>query len=145
VTPVEQLRAIVFAVWSGIHPGAATSGDAPVIADAIAVATAEDLARGYVDAPLEAAVLAGYAWAESRLRLQPPPDAWDARAGVSCGPWQLRCAWVRGMAPVDQARLWLRLLHASSLASLDSSPARAARRLAKASALLERVSASMQR
>lgn len=133
-----ELRAVVVSVWAAIHPGAPAIRDAAPIADAIATAVAEDVARGLpVDASLEAATMAVYAWRESSLQARVVGDN-----GGSCGPWQMHCEIVRAhrMTLTDQARTWLRWTRESSLAGVDSSPRRAARRVAYARRLLERIS-----
>jgi hypothetical protein len=130
---MPSLSALVLSLWHLLSPGAERLPQAPAIARAIETAVSEDFARGYVDAPLEAAVVAVYAARESSLR---PGVRGDG--GKSCGLLQLRCSLVRGMTLTEQVRLWLRLVHASSLGSVDSSPKRAARRLRIASRLLAR-------
>ena len=146
-------QALVFAVWSAIHPHAGKSGDAPVIAAAIATAVSEDEARGAKDGPIEAALLAVFAWHESNVQMVPFPDSWDSKAGLSCGPWQQSCEAVRGMAALGQARRWLGLLHEGT-ASCPKTPlapisggCEAARkvgfkRLYRATMLLQKVSVS---
>lgn len=127
---------LALAIWAQLagttQLGALRIGDAQSIADAIAIAVSEDGPRGFADLEVEASAMAVYAWGESRVRAHPPGESWDARAGVSCGPWQEPCSFARTATLVDQARYWLRELHAAGLASLDSSPTRARRRLALA-------------
>ena len=98
------------------------------IVNAIASASASDE---------DAALLVVYGVRESGLSEHPAPWSWDARTGVSCGPWQLRCS--LSSTPEADARTWLRLVRASSLASVDSSPKRAAWRERLAMSLLSRV------
>ena len=123
--------AFVLALWALLSPGAERLPTAAPIADAIAVACAEDAARGYVDAPLEAATMAVYAFRESSLR---PGVTGDG--GKSCGAWQMQCSAVRRLTLTDQARLWLSWVHASSLGDVDSSPGRARKRVRLAARLL---------
>lgn len=130
---LTPIAALVLAIWHALAPGAERLPQAPAIAAAIETAVSEDAVRGYVDVPLEAAVLAVYTVRESSLR---PGVRGDG--GASCGVLQLRCALVRGLSLTDQVRLWLRLVHASSLGSVDSSPKRAARRERLAERLLSR-------
>lgn len=82
----------------------------------------------------EAAITVVYAVHESGLQERPAPISWDARAGVSCGFLQLRCA--LSSTPAADARTWLALVRSSGLAAVDSSPARAARRQAEADGLV---------
>jgi hypothetical protein len=122
------IRAIILAILSALHPGADRAADARVV-DAIAEAS--------LGASLEeTALLATYAWLESGAQVSPRPWSWDARAGVSCGPWQEPCAIVRRLTLGGQARWWLAELRRSGLASVDSSKARAERRRALATEAL---------
>lgn len=101
------------------------SSDARQIADAIDDATQDDGLR---------AVLTVYSHAESHWAINPKPCSWDSLAGVARGPWQL---WYGGDAPLgDQARTWLHIVQQAGLASVDSSPARARKRAARAARLL---------
>ena len=79
--------------------------------------------------------LVEYGYRESHWMPHPRAESWDARAGVAHGFLQL---WgPAGSLPlVDQCRAWLLNVQASSLASVDSSPTRAARRAAEAARLL---------
>ena len=97
-----------------------------VHAIASASATAED-----------AALLVVYGVHESGLSEHPRPWSWDARAGVSCGPWQLRCT--ISSTPEADARTWIANVHRVGLAAVDSSTRRAAARWDEALALLRRV------
>lgn len=102
-------------------------GDADVIMPAIDAATDDDRLR---------AVLVTYAWHESRWRVHPRAESWDAIEGRARGPWQL---WSGGDAPLEaQARTWLDCVQRAGLASVDSSPRRAARRADEARRLLVR-------
>jgi hypothetical protein len=111
-----------------LSPRACHSDDAGAIARAVDAATDDDRLR---------AVLVVYAYAESRWRLHPRAESWDARAGLARGPWQLWGA-VGGMPLEVQARAWLANVEGGGLAGVDSSPRRAARRAAYAAALLDR-------
>jgi len=119
-----MLKPIILTIWMLLAPGAQRLPSASPIADAIVSATTDER---------EAALLALYAWRESSLR----PEV-TGGGGRSCGPWQMRCSAVRGLSLGAQARLWLSWVHASSLGSVDSSPARAAKRERLAASLLER-------
>lgn len=75
-----------------------------------------------------------YSHAESHWTINPRPWSWDARAGIAHGPWQL---WGRPELTLEeQARAWLHNVEAAGLASVDSSPRRAARRAVRAARLL---------
>jgi hypothetical protein len=113
-------RALVLSLFQALSPGAERSVDARVV-DAIAEAS-----LGADNE--EVALLATYAWLESGGQVNPRPYSWDAMAGISCGPWQMRCVVVRKLSLAGQARAWLRELRVSGLASVDSSPHRAERR-----------------
>jgi hypothetical protein len=118
-------RTLIVALLEAMHPGASRQA-APVVVDAIAVEA---------DTPEEAALATLYAWRES---VDPRPQSWDARAGVSCGPWQEPCAFVARSTVRQQARLWLVDLRRYGLRSLDGSEARSVRRRAEAMAALVR-------
>jgi hypothetical protein len=122
-----MLTATILALWALLAPGAERLPTARPIAEAIASASGGDERL--------AAILALYAFRESSLR---PGVTGDG--GASCGAWQMKCTLVRGMSLEQQARTWLTWVQASSLASVDSSPSRAARRVALAERLLVAVS-----
>lgn len=126
---MTNLKILVLAILSHLTPGADKAAE-PAVVDAIVAvgdeATSEELS-----------LLTLYAWRESMARENPRPWSWDAKSGVSCGPWQEPCAIVRKLSLSEQARYWLRELRASGLASLDSSPKRAARRGALAAQALQ--------
>ena len=125
----------ILALWALIHPGAPTLPDAPAIAAAIDAAVASDPAAPFTGSREgDTAVLAYYALRESWLSIHAVGDG-----GLSCGVVQLRCEWTTGLDVAGQMRLWLRLVHASSLGAVDSSKARAANRQRKALALLAKV------
>lgn len=125
---MPTMKALILAILTIIHPGAEKSADARVV-DAIVEAS--------LGASLEeVALLTVYAWLESGAQVSPRPYSWDARAGVSCGPWQEPCVVVRRLTVPGQARYWLAELRRSGLASVDSSPKRAERRRARAMAAL---------
>jgi len=102
-------------------------------------APAADIIARAVDHEAEperwAALLAVYVVRESSMR----PDA-VGDGGRSCGLVQLRCEWTAHLDAEGQLRLWLRLVHASSLGAVDSSPSRAARRAELAERLRAKVS-----
>src|ERR1019366_6489184 len=100
---IETLRAVVVATWSFLSPTAGNAPDAEPIADAIATAVAGDADPLYGSANVEAAVMAQWAWHESRLSTHPKAVSWDAHAGVSCGAFQQRA---RRCPPRCWARLW---------------------------------------
>jgi hypothetical protein len=127
---IARLHAVVLAAWT--LTGAARNRE---IEDAIVTACAEAAAHT-PDYELAAATMAVYSAHESSNMLEPPPSAWDARAGVSCGPWQMRCSG-RARTVLGQARQWLWMVRRSSLANVDSSATRAASRLALATRALE--------
>ena len=89
------------------------------------------------ETPEDAALLVVYGVHESGLSESPRPWSWDARAGVSCGFLQLRCS--LSSSPEADARTWLHNVHASSLALVDSSQRRAAKRWDEALDLLRKV------
>jgi hypothetical protein len=118
-------RSVVLALFAALTPGAERAVELSVV-DAIS-ATAETRQ--------DAALLAVYAWHESQGREAPPAQSWDARALVSCGAWQLRCAIHRDA--LADARTWLALVRSAGLAAVDSSPRRALRRAREAEAIVE--------
>ena len=134
------LVALILRALALYHPGLERTGDVQDVAEAIADTVTSDAGN----APLtgshaeDAVLLAVYAAHESGLRADPVPSSWDARAGVSCGPWQMRCGAVRYAPLSAQAATWLRWARAGGLGGLDSSPARARRRAGRAHALLAR-------
>jgi hypothetical protein len=106
------MRTLILAILTILHPGAPKTAD-PRVVDAIVEAS--------LSASLEeVALLTTYAWLESRAQVDPRPWSWDAKAGVSCGPWQEPCGVVRRLTLGGQARYWLTELRASGLASVDS-------------------------
>ena len=129
------MYATILAIWALIHPGAPTMPDAPAIAAAIEAAVANDPAAPFTGSREgDGAVLAYYALRESWLTIHAVGDG-----GRSCGVVQLRCEWTTGLDVAAQVKLWLRLVHASSLEAVDSSKTRAAARQRKALALLAKV------
>lgn len=129
----QQLVALVFSVWAQLHANV-KSPDAPRIADAIAFAVeAEKVPASGESHAVDASLLAVYAKRESDLSEHPTPFSWDAKAGLSKGTWQLRSYLVDGRSLRAQAATWLGSLRAAGLAKgIDSSPTRAAHRLAEA-------------
>lgn len=129
------MYATILAIWALIHPGAPTMPDAPAIAAAIEAAVANNPAAPFTGSREgDGAVLAYYALRESWLTIHAVGDG-----GRSCGVVQLRCEWTTGLDVTGQIKLWLRLVHASSLGAVDSSKTRAAARQRKALALLAKV------
>lgn len=129
------LRALCFSVWATLAPGYMTP-EQQEIAEAIATAVLEEDAPVYESLETDAATMAVFAYGESRLRRNPRPESWDARAGQSCAVWQQRCS---TLAPtiVGQARVELELLRRGAVlcpespaATLGGSCHGAARRLA---------------
>lgn len=58
----------------------------------------------------DAALLLTWARFESDVQVNPKPRSADAKAGKSCGPWQLPCSFVSSHPGTDeQARYWLRI------------------------------------
>jgi hypothetical protein len=125
-----MLETLVLAMFAIIQPGAERVVDRRIVA-AIAEAGRDATEE-------EVALLTTYAWLESAGRVNPKAWSWDARAGVSCGPWQEPCGAVRQLSLVGQANFWLRELRTSGLASLDSNAKRAEKRLAMAKNALSR-------
>lgn len=76
---------------------------APDAGDTRAIAGAAALACGNESCLVDALVYAKY---ESGFRVNPRPWSSDARAGRSCGPWQVPC-WLKGLD--EQARTWVAL------------------------------------
>lgn len=126
---MTNLKILVLAILSHLTPGADRAAE-PAVVNAI-------VAVGDEATPKELSLLTLYAWYESRARVEPVAWSWDAKASVSCGAWQEPCAFVRTHSVVEQARYWLRELRAAGLASLDSSPKRAAKRTALAAQALQ--------
>ena len=114
--------------------------DADRIAPAIVAAVEARVARGLppiTESPtLDVCLVATYVAHESGANVAPHPVSWDAGAGVSCGALQMACERVRGRSVRWQVGAWLRDVVDSSLAKVDSSPTRAAVRLAQAREML---------
>lgn len=125
------MRALILAILAWMSPGAQHVADARVV-DAIVEASMGATRE-------EVALLTVYAWLESGAQVDPKPYSWDARAHVSCGPWQEPCAIVARLTLGGQARYWVRQLREVGLAKVDSSPSRAAKRLQRARDALEGV------
>jgi hypothetical protein len=128
----QHLLAIVLRAWTMLH---ATPDE--TISDAIVSAVEQ---AHIFDQDLAAATMAVYSALESGNRMHPEAWSWDAKAGRACGPWQEPCAIVRQWSAARQARYWVRCVRSSSLASVDSSPSRARRRLELAVTAIEHVS-----
>jgi len=120
------MRTLILALWALLAPGSQRFPSAVEIADAITFAVEGD--------ETTASKMAVYAWKESNLRPFVTGDG-----GRSCGVWQMACSRIAGKSVREQAVLWLRDVRESSLASVDSSPKRAAAREALARRLLDRV------
>lgn len=131
------LRALILAVMASLAHHEPTP-EQVTIADAIEVAVQTDAELAPVTSSHgeDAVLLAVYAWHESRFSEHPRPRSWDATAHVSCGTWQMRCAFVEQASLATQAAEWIHEARAGGLASLDSSPRRAAVRELQARALL---------
>jgi hypothetical protein len=127
---VAHLRALVLSVWTAIHPGLPTMGDAPAIADTIALTVEQDRDPVFGDQDFEAAVMAYWALRESSLLRRAVGDN-----GQSWGVWQ-EPREVGSRDLETQARFWLRRLHMGALECPESPAAplsggcRAARQLA---------------
>ena len=112
---LEPLRTLVLAIWTAA--GVPTTADAPAIASAVAQAVADDAdnAPVYTSHAEDLAVMAVYVVAESNVRVHPIAYSWDAKAGVSCGAFQVPCFVVRAQSLVGQAKYVLRLMHLGAL------------------------------
>jgi hypothetical protein len=115
------LRALVFSVWASVHHGPLPA-DADPIADAIVAAVMADAgnAPALGSHALDAVTMALWSEHESHLQREPRPVSWDARALVSCGPWQIRCDLARSHSVGWQARYWLAYLHHGARVCPDS-------------------------
>lgn len=118
----------------GLHPSLEVSN----VADAIATAAETD-PHPFADPELVAGLEADYAARESHASTHPIAFSWDARAHVSCGVWQMACAFVEKHTVLEQAETWRDRLHRDGLDSIDSSPARASFRLREVNKLLGRI------
>lgn len=108
---IAHFRALVLAVWVAIHPTLPNRIDAPVIAEGIALAVAND-----DEAPLtesrdgDAALMASYVYFESSVNACPVPGD----HGASHGAFQLQGVGVkRACDPIAAAPIWLRMAHRS--------------------------------
>jgi hypothetical protein len=129
--------AVVIRIWLAAHPHIALTESQQEAANAIAVAVWEQATPfTHESHALDLAVMAHYADLEANL--DPDAVAIDplAPGGWSCGLWQMRCAFVRHASVLSQAREWIRMVRAAGLGGVDSSPARARRRTARARELL---------
>jgi hypothetical protein len=103
---MENLHTTLLAlVLRALGPG----HDAVPIAHAIVGAVEADAGN----APLtgshaeDALVMAVFARRESNANVRPRPLSWDARGGISCGAWQMRCSFTRWHSLAEQAKAWL--------------------------------------
>lgn len=105
------LAAIVMAVWTTLAAGQPLSKDATDAADAIEKAVLGD-GRPAIGGSkeFEAALEAVYAKEESGVQRRPKPMSWDARAGISCGMWQMPCQIVKNLDLWGQAKFWLYMM-----------------------------------
>ena len=133
VAATMSLSAIVLAIASQLGRGTPS----PPVVDAIASGCEQEAARHPVDAGACVALVTTYVALESGYLTRPHAWSWDAKGGVSCSVLQLPCAISRD--PASDVRTWLTNLRRSSLASVDSSPRRAAHRQRLAEKLLARV------
>lgn len=109
---------IVLSVWMALFghraPTSAHALEMLLTANAIEFAVLNDdlpPVTGSIEG--DAALAAVYAEAESGVWQHPKPLSWDARAGVSCGVWQMPCAFVRSHTLREQAIHWLQMMHAA--------------------------------
>lgn len=118
---LEGLRALVLTMMASLSPH--LPPDAPVIADAIAVAVLTEERPALASANLDLAALVDTAWEESRFRIEPRAYSHDAKDGTSCGAFQTACASLPRTL-VGQARkaLWLIRLGAQSCPDSPLSP-----------------------
>ena len=98
-----MLRAIVFAVWAGIHPGVGRTGDGPAIAKAIAETVYPPFVYG--SAEEDASVMAYWAWHESNLNLRAVNPT-----GRSWGAWQQDASVAKEQPAIVQAVAWYKHL-----------------------------------
>ncbi len=133
---------LALAIWTAVHPSYAKQKDAPQIANAI-VQAVDDVGVPTEfggDRDLTIGTVAYYVAKESGVSVRPfDLVSWDAKAGVSCGILQEPCAFVANHTLKQQVAWWLRNVQDSSLGSVDSSPTRAAKRVAKVKQLLAKV------
>lgn len=120
------ITALVLAVASLLGRGQPS----PTVTRAIAKACTEEASRGPVDVEMCAALMVVYGGHESSWR----PVYGDS--GRSFGYWQEPAAVATRLDALGQARYWLATLRRGTLAGLDSSPSRAARRVRLAEGLL---------
>jgi hypothetical protein len=125
---MNPLKVLVLAIFAHLSPGAERIAE-PAVVDAI-VAVASDPKVEMTSKEL--AEMVTYDELESGASEHPRSWSWDSKAGVSCSSLQLPCSFVAHATVVEQHYYWLRELRAAGLASLDSSPTRAARREAMA-------------
>jgi hypothetical protein len=136
----DALRTLVFGIWAMVHAGPLPP-EADAIADALVAATVQRAHEAPALGSHALDLVAAAVWVEneSRIRLEPRPESWDARDLISCGPLQLRCDFVRHHSLRDQASRWLQLLRwgkgacpESPAAPLSSGSCARGRRLAEA-------------
>lgn len=125
----EPLLAFALSVL-GPGPDAATI--APAIVRVIQWRADHGLPPVTESPTLDVALVAVYIRHESSVMLDPPPVSKDARDLTSCGALQLPCSYVAKHGIARQIQYWLVNVQMSSLASVDSSPSRARRRLSEA-------------
>ena len=98
--PMQTVTAaFVLTFLHNLAPGAEKYAQLPVV-QAIVQATS---------APEDAALLTTWALYESGVQVEPRGQSPDARKGVSCGPWQEPCAFVKNHTLTQQAVYWLGL------------------------------------
>lgn len=137
---MNPIKALVLAILAHLTPGAERAAE-PAVVDAIVV-VASDAKTAMTRKEL--AEMTTYDLLESGASEHPLSWSWDSAAGVSCGSLQLPCSFVRKASVVEQHYYWLRELRTAGLASLDSSPKRAARREALAMKALALAEASLR-
>jgi hypothetical protein len=126
----------ILALWTAIHPSLSTGKERLAIATAIArvhIRHASEPPLLGISHYNDALTEAYYVAKESSVHKIPTTlYSWDAITQVSCGMLQEPCEFVTKHTDdlIAQAEWWYSAVKASNLGSVDSSPSRAAKRVA---------------
>jgi hypothetical protein len=138
-TEMNQV-AFVISLWTAVHPSFGHGVGRERIANALVEAMSEArVSSEFTNSRELLATMAYYVARESNVNEYPAAFSWDAKAGVSCGILQEPCAFVKTHGLKEQALWWLKNVHDAGLASVDSDPKRAAKRLKEVKRLIEQI------
>jgi hypothetical protein len=133
---LKDAAALILAMLTHFAPGMSRYADRSVVVGLASAASDPALHMTREELAIEVV----YGAFEGQFRDHPPHAySWDAKSGVSCGFLQERCWYTKDHSDEEQATWWLHNERAAGLASVDSSPTRAAQRTRLAHRILKGV------